>query len=147
MTSAPTCVCCAKPMADTAYACSNCAYRTGDQLHEIADMTPAARDVAHGFARRGTGGASGKPGSRLPFDTMATEKLDKVQARLSTWVGEIAHARSRPIPAPRHLGDDPIIMWARWIAGHVEWIRKTDDAERFVIEIGECASVVRGEAR
>jgi len=134
-------------MPDQAYACSGCAYRAGDQLHEIADMAPAARDVAHGFARRGTNGASGKPGSRLPFDTMSTEKLDKIQARLSTWVGEIAHGRNRPIPAPRHLGDDPIILWARWLAGHVEWIRKTDDAERFLIEVGECASVLRGVAR
>ena len=37
-------------------------------LAEIADMAPAARDVAQRQARRGTGaGASGKPGSSLPI--------------------------------------------------------------------------------
>lgn len=134
-------------MPDQAYACSSCAYRAGDQLHEIADMASAARDVAHGFARRGGGGGSGKPGSSLPFDLGATSKLDHVQARLSTWVGEIAHARGRPIPAPRHLGDDPVVLWARWLAGHVEWLRHTDDAERFLTEVDECLRTVRGIAR
>lgn len=141
------CVRCERPMADQAYACVTCAYRAGDQLHEIADMTPAARDIARNLARNGSRGASGKPGSRLPFDTMATQKLNQIQARLSTWVDKIAHARTRPIPAPRHLGDDPIALWARWLAGHVEWIRRTDDAERFLAEVGECVSVMRGVAR
>jgi hypothetical protein len=141
------CVRCGRPTPD-GYACSSCAYRAGDQLHDIADMAPAARDVAHGLSRRAGGsGGSGKPGSRLPFDLGATSKLDHVQNRLSTWVGEIAHGRSRPIPASRHLGDDPIVLWARWLAGHVEWIRHTDDAERFLIEVDECARVVRGLAR
>jgi hypothetical protein len=142
-----TCARCTRPMPDQAYACSSCAYRAGDQLHEIADMAPAARDVAHGFARRGTGGASGKPGSSLPFDLGATSKLDHVQARLSTWVGEVAYARNRPIPAPRYLGDDPVVLWARWLAGHVEWLRHTDDAERFLIEVDECMRAVRSVTR
>lgn len=141
------CIRCARPMADQAYCCSNCAYRAGDQLHEIADLCPPARDVAHGFTRHGDSSASGKPGSRMPLNTMATQKLDQIQARLSTWVGEIAHGRGRPIPAPRHLGDDPIVLWARWLAGHVEWMRKTDDAERFLIEVDECVRVIRGVVR
>jgi hypothetical protein len=141
------CVRCDRPTPD-GYACSSCAYRAGDQLHELADMAPAARDVAHGLSRRAGGsGGSGKPGSRLPFDLGATSKLDHVQNRLSTWVGEVAHGRSRPIPAPRHLDDDPIVLWARWLAGHVEWLRHTDDAERFLIEVDECLRAVRSIAR
>lgn len=144
--SDPICVRCARPTLD-GYACSPCAYRAGDWLHEIADLTPPARDVAHGFTRHGDSSASGKPGSRMLLNTMATQKLDQIQARLSTWVGEIAHGRNRPIPAPRHLGDDPIVLWARWLAGHVEWMRKTDDAERFLIEVDECVRVIRGVVR
>jgi hypothetical protein len=141
------CVRCDRPTPD-GYACSSCAYRAGDQLHELADMAPAARDVAHGLSRRAGGsGGSGKPGSRLPLDLGATSKLDHVQSRLSTWVGEVAHGRSRPIPAPRHLGDDPIVLWARWLSGHVEWVRKTDDAERFLTEVDECLRAVRSIAR
>jgi hypothetical protein len=141
------CVRCDRPTPD-GYACSSCAYRAGDQLHELADMAPAARDVAHGLSRRAGGsGGSGKPGSRLPFDLGATSKLDAVQNRLSTWVGEVAHGRSRPIPAPRHLDDDPIVLWARWLAGHVEWIRHTDDADRFLTEVDECLRAVRSIAR
>lgn len=88
---------CGRPTPD-GYACSSCAYRAGDQLHEIADMAPAARDVAHGFARRGSGGGSGKPGSSLPFDLGATAKLDAVQAELTTWARHIAETRGVPLP-------------------------------------------------
>jgi hypothetical protein len=91
------CVSCGRPTPD-GYACSSCAYRAGDQLHELADMVGAARDIAHGFAHRGTGGSSGKPGSRLPLDLGATAKLDAVQAELTTWARHISETRGVPLP-------------------------------------------------
>jgi hypothetical protein len=91
------CVRCGRPTAD-GYACSGCAYRAGDQLHEIADMAPAARDVAHRTSRRGGGGASGKPGSSLPLDLGATSKLDAVEAELTTWARHISETRGVPLP-------------------------------------------------
>ena len=133
-------------MADTAYACSTCAYRAGDQLHEIADMAPAARDVAHGFARRGGGAASGKPGSSLPFDLTATSKLDAVQNELGTWVRHIVEQRG---VYPAHLppGFDVIPHSALFLAGHVEWIRHRQEADEFLDAVDACLRVVRGLAR
>lgn len=92
------CVRCGRPTPD-GYACANCAYRAGDQLHETADMAPAARDVAHRTSRRGGGGGgSGKPGSSLPLDLGATAKLDAVLAELTTWARHIAETRGVPLP-------------------------------------------------
>jgi hypothetical protein len=86
-------------MPDQAYACSGCAYRAGDQLHDIADMADAARDVAHGLSTRSGGSnGSGKPGSRLPLDLAATSKLDAVENTLSTWARHIAETRGVPLP-------------------------------------------------
>lgn len=94
-----TCVRCGRPMPDQAYACSACAYRAGDQLHDIADMTDAARDVAHGLSTRSGGSsASGKPGSRLPLDLAATSKLDAVENTLLGWCRVISEERGVPLP-------------------------------------------------
>jgi hypothetical protein len=62
----PTCVCCERPTAD-GYGCAACTRRAGDQLATIADMTPAARDIAHGQARHGTAGGGDVEG-RLVLD-------------------------------------------------------------------------------
>jgi hypothetical protein len=84
-------------MPDQAYACSGCAFRAGDQLHTIADMTDAARDVAQGRARRGSSGSSSAEG-RLPLNLGATQRLDAVQNALSTWARHIAETRGVPLP-------------------------------------------------
>ncbi len=144
--SAPTCVCCARPMADTAYACSPCAYRAGGQFHEIADMTPAARDVAHGMARSGPGAAgSGEP--RLPLNLGATQRLDAVQGILGGWARHVAETRGIPAPAPQHLGEDTIEVAAQFLAGHVEWIRHRSEVGEFLDDVAACARIVAGIAR
>jgi hypothetical protein len=97
--TAPTCACCGKPLADGAYACTHCAItKPGHQLRDIADMVPAARDIAHGLSSRAGGTSAGKPGSRLPFDLGATARLDAVQASLTTWARHIAETRGVPLP-------------------------------------------------
>lgn len=96
--STPLCVCCSRPTAD-GYACVTCGItKPGEQLRAIADMTQAARDVAHGISRRGGGGAGGKPGSRLPLDLGATSRLDAVQSSLTTWARLIADERGFELP-------------------------------------------------
>jgi hypothetical protein len=99
VTSAPTCVRCGRPMADSAYACPAETTRAAEQLGQIGDMLPAARDVAHGLSRRAGGGnTAGKPGSRLPFDLGATSRLDKVQNQLTTWARHVSETRGVPLP-------------------------------------------------
>jgi hypothetical protein len=81
-------------MADQAYACATCANRAAEQLRQVVDMLPAARDVAHGLSRRGGGGnASGKPGSQIPIDLTAMAKLDSVQNALVGWARVISEQR------------------------------------------------------
>jgi hypothetical protein len=98
VTSAPTCVRCGRPMADSAYACTAETTRAAEQLGQIGDMLPAARDVAHGLSRRAGGSATGKPGSRLPLDLGATSRLDKVQNQLTTWARHVSETRGVPLP-------------------------------------------------
>lgn len=96
---AAECVRCARPMADQAYACTPCANWAAEQLRQLVDMLPAARDVAHGLSRRGGGGnASGKPGSQIPIDLTAMAKLDAVQGELTTLARHIAETRGVTLP-------------------------------------------------
>lgn len=98
--SDPICVRCGRPLADGAFACDRCAYRAGDQLHELADMADAARDIAHGLSsRQGGSGGAGKPGSRLPLDLAATARLDAVLGELSGWARHIAETRGIEVPS------------------------------------------------
>lgn len=96
--SAPTCVRCGRPTPDGC-ACSGCVAKARAQLAEIADLTPAARDVATRQNRRsGSGGGSGKPGSRLPLDLTATAKLDGIANALIGWVRHISETRGVRLP-------------------------------------------------
>jgi hypothetical protein len=141
-----TCVRCERPMPDQAYACGNCAHRAGDQLFGIVDTAPAARDVAHGFARRG-GGTGGSSEGRLILNLAATQRLDSVQGSLTTWVRHIAAERGLPLPAPQHLGDDALVVAARWLAGHTEWMRHRREVGEFLEDVGACSRVVAGIVR
>jgi hypothetical protein len=137
------CVRCGRPMADQAYACSSCAYRAGDQLHAIVDITPAARDIAHGFARRGRGsGGSTEP--RLLLNLGATQRLDSVQGSLTTWVRHVMAERGILGPG---IAGDPLVAAARWLAGHVEWWRHRREVDEFLADVEACARVVSGLAR
>jgi hypothetical protein len=142
--SDPLCVRCGRPT--DGYACSGCAYRAGDQLHETSDTAPAARDVAHGLSTRSGGSsASGKPGSRLPLDLAATARLDAVEGDQAGWVRITIEERGGSIYFPP--GEDRISVQARWLAGHVDWWRHRPAADEFLSAVDACLRVVRGLAR
>jgi hypothetical protein len=146
-------------MPDQAYACTRCAHRargqligdpTDERIIAIADATPAARDIAQGQSRHGTSSSSGKPGSRLPFDTANTQKLNRVEyVLIEKWVKPIARERGYAgvIYDAAKRGNDPIVIAATWLAGQVEWIRHRKNAADFLAAIDECTRVVRGIAR
>jgi hypothetical protein len=142
--SDPLCVRCGRPT--DGYACTSCAYRAGDQLHETSDTAPAARDVAHGLSTRSGGSsASGKPGSRLPLDLAATARLDAVEGDQAGWVRITIEERGGSIYFPP--GEDRISVQARWLAGHVDWWRHRPAADEFLNAVDACLRVVRGLAR
>lgn len=140
------CVRCEREMTDTAYACTRCGVdKPRGWLEEIADMTPAARDIAYGLSSHSGGGASGKPGSRMPLDLTATAKLDAVQGQVTTWARHVAEERSgRPLA---HAGEDPIVHAARYLEANLEWFRHRAEVEEFLTDVEACARVLRGIAR
>lgn len=129
--TANDCVRCNRPTPD-GYACPACAYRAGDQLHEIASHTGAARDVASGQAQRGSGGGSGKPGSRPPGDVGAMELLGEVQNDLVGWVRHIASERGGLTQRP---GSDLIVHAARYLQANVEWMRHRPEVDEFLGDV------------
>lgn len=140
----PTCICCERPTAD-GYACTSCTRRAGDQLTTIVDMTPAARDVAQRQTRRGPGGGGSE--QALPLNLGATQRLDEVQNKLTTWARHIAETRHG---ATWVWTDEPIIEAAQWLrgpGGHLEWLRHRQEVDEALADIAACARIVRGIAR
>jgi len=162
--TASECVRCQRPTPD-GYACHPCSRLAAAWLAEIADMVPAARDVAQRQARRGTGGAAtGKPGSSLPIDLGATARLDAVQGQLGTWVRHVAEergvnraeinargltglSRSPEWVDPLQGLTDDLSGLALWLADHCEWMRHRREVDEWLTDVEACARVVRGIAR
>lgn len=142
----PTCFRCARPLADGSYCCDRCAAQTAQKLAEIAEVAPAARDVANGLSRSSQGGATGKPGSRLPLDLTAMAKLDGVQNTLTGWARLVAEERGRGIPVA-YAPDDQVVRCANWLTEQVEWIRHRDFADEFLTDVEACRRIVRGIVR
>ena len=98
--TAPLCVRCSRPTPDGS-ACPGCMARAGRQLTgdprddtfvSLLDALPAARDVAHGQARRG-GAGGGPAGPGVPLDPDAVDRLDAVGNTLGTWARLVAEER------------------------------------------------------
>lgn len=148
--TAATCLCgCGRPLTD-GFVTSACMGRVGEQLRQIADMVPAARDVAHGLSRRGGGSATGKPGSRLPLDLGATARLDAVQNQLVGWARHVAEERGAQFVATALEGRtpmDPIAEACSWLLGQMEWWRHRLEVDAYLADVDACARVVAGIAR
>lgn len=141
------CVRCGGEVDGTAYVDTRCTDRARAQLAEIADMVGAARDIATGQARHsGSGGGSGKPGSRLPLDLAATAKLDGVTAALGSWLRLVVAERGTDTADVSHWGD-PIEGIAVKLGNHMEWLRHQRFADEFLTDVEAAARVVRGLAR
>jgi hypothetical protein len=113
MTSENLCVRCGRPTPD-GNACADETRKAAEQLRQLVDMLPAARDVAHGLSRRGgSGSTTGKPGSQIPIDLTAMAKLDAVQHELSGLVRLIAEERGVGYPVA-YAPDDQIARHCGW---------------------------------
>jgi hypothetical protein len=92
MTAALCVACQDRPTDGVAYACTRCSTRAAGQLRDIADLTPAARDVAHGQTRRGPS-VAGASGHGLELNLRAQAILDSVQNTLTSWARHVAAER------------------------------------------------------
>ncbi|MCX5066920.1 hypothetical protein OOJ91_13795 [Micromonospora lupini] len=136
------CAHCGRPQPDTAHACQACTDRAYRDLHDLADATPAARDVATGQARHTTGAGGGSHEGRIPLDLGATAKLDAVQNEITTWARVVADNRHHDQP----IGPDLLIAAARWLAGHLDFIRRQPYAVEAYRGFRAAAAIVRGVA-
>lgn len=144
------CVRCSRPTPD-GYADVHCRDRAAGQLASIIDLTPSARSVAYGLARRGEGASSGKPGSRSPGNDDAMDALDEIQNLLTTLARDIAEMRGAQFTSAAFEGHrvaDPLIEASSWLGGQLEWVRHAvDGTEPYAIrafsEIAECAARMR----
>lgn len=98
------CVRCGRPTPDGS-ACVSCTDRArrllvGDPRDDtrpgITDAAPAARAVAYGLTRNGSGRGGAGPG--IPLDPDALERLHAVQNTLTTWARLISEERGVPLP-------------------------------------------------
>jgi hypothetical protein len=147
--SASTCLRCGRPTPDGVVCVAETA-KASAQLAEIRDMLPAARDIATGQARHGSGGGSGKPGSRLPFDLGATARLDAIQNELTTWARHIAGERGSQFASTAFEGrgaPDPLAEACSWLGGQMEWLRHRDEVDEFLTDVDAAARVMRGLVR
>lgn len=136
----PTCTVCDRPV-DTpaAYACATCATTARRQLDDIADTTPAARDVAAGTSRRGAP-TRGHGEPRLPINLAAGARLDATQAAITTWARHVAEERGIRPPA----GVDPLATAARWLGDHLDWLRHRQEVTEAYRDIAAARRVVVG---
>lgn len=94
-------------------------------LLDIDGLTAPARLVASGLVRRGMATSSGKPGSRPPINTEATDALDEIQNAITTIARDIAETRN--LIGPR--GADPLRQAATWLCGQMDWLRLAVDEQ------------------
>lgn len=135
------------------HACDVCVGRAAARLETLIELTPDARLVASGLVRRGSGGNSGKPGSRPPINDGAMDAMDEIQNAITTIARDIAETRGLQIDSAAY-GDlspvDPLTRAAKWLTGQLDWLRHaTDDqGEAYAVgvfaELGENAARIRG---
>lgn len=143
--TAPTCVVCSRPMADTAYACSTCARGLAETLRTAAGHAEDAWTVIARQARMGTAGGARRPD---PEPAAAVEELERNPVTAFGWQASIERppvGALRPEPTPADLGaldrlhavENTITTWARdlgadvtglaaacaWLAEHVDTLR------------------------
>jgi hypothetical protein len=134
-----SCVRCGRPTPD-GYACSPCSGIAGKQLASIAELTSAARDVAHGQSRRGPT-IAGTNEHGIELNLSAQERLDQIENELWTSAREVAEERYGTVWAP---AVDPLAEAARWLAGQVEWKRHREDVDEFMALVDASARLLYG---
>lgn len=148
-----TCTVCDRNAVDSpaAYACAACTSTAQRALADIADATPAARDVAARASRRGAP-IRGHGDARLPINLAAVARLDAIQAALTTWARHIAEERGIQPPSAAVDGrtgagsGDPLQTAARWLTGHLDWLRHRPEAAEAYRDIAAARRVIHGIA-
>lgn len=167
MTRQPECDRCGQPVADLAYVCARCgeALRRG-LLRLAAYAGEMLVDVAK-QARHRALVAAGRPEPPLPYNPDAAARAWSVGNVVTTWAVHVSDHRGAPTPPAarpqagplcragygcRHGSCDairtravehPIGRAARWLAGHVDWLRHRPEAQEAFDELLDATEVAR----
>lgn len=137
MTTA-ACDLCTSPVADLAHICPACTRPLADDLADIPDLDHELDITVSRRARIGAGGGGGRGNEKpLPANLDADQHGRHLKQTLTSWARLISDQRGLPHPL------DGLAPTARWMAGHIEWLRHHPAAGDAVTEIREAVHQVR----
>jgi hypothetical protein len=102
----PTCELCSRPLPDTAYVCSTCATKVGEDLERIVDYAPEVENAVLKLVRYGASG-QGSGERPVPFDDKRAERAAAVGNTVATWARHVSESRGVQIP---RLPDKPVVL-------------------------------------
>lgn len=135
------CSVCGRPVADQAYLCQ----RDAEWLaRDLGDVPALEVDLEVTLTRQDrigdrSGGAVRRAVEPLPFSPVASEAGWVLANTLSTWARHVAEERG--VPGPH--GSPAASIAARWLLGHVEWLRHRPEAAEALDEIRAAVGGVR----
>lgn len=153
---------CNRPVADNAYACVSCARQLREALKTIAELSGDLQNaVTRQTAMGGASVARSTADKPPPFDPKASELAGRLRNTVTTWVRHITNERGQTWPEMPIVG--PVCSWgactahssctairwsrrvrtlgetARWLSGHLEWIRHRAEVPEIVDEFSRLA--------
>lgn len=128
----PTCERCARPMPDTAYCCGICADQLARELTAAADLMPELITTVARLDRIGQEGR-GSGENPLPVNLEAAEAEAAITNTFTTWARHVSGERGKDIDS------DP----ARWLAGHLGWLRYRQEATEAFDELTYACRLLR----
>lgn len=137
MTTA-ACDMCTSPVADLAHICTRCTRPLAVDLADIPELDHELDITVSRRARIGAGGGGGRGNEKpLPVNLDADQHGRQLKQTLTSWAHLIADQRGIPRPL------DGLTPAARWMVGHIEWLRHHPAAGDAVTEIREAVHQVR----
>lgn len=135
----PTCTIdwCDKPVVE-GHVCTDCSRRLERALGDIPALTEELDTVLTKQARYADAEARGGSEKALPFNPAASELGWVLRNTLATWCRLIADERGKGLP-----GNDTPPAMARWLLGHVEWLRHHRAGHEAVEEITSVVKQIR----
>lgn len=135
------CAACGRPVADQAYLCQRDADWLARDLGDVPALEVELEVTVTRQDRIGdrSGGGARRAVEPLPYSPVAAEAGWVLANTLTTWARHVAEERGAPAPH----GQPAASVAARWLLGHVEWLRHRPEAAEALDEIRAAIAGVR----
>lgn len=80
--------------------------------------------------------------TRLPINLAAAERAATAFGALTTWARVVENDRGEPVPEPRR-GEHPAAVAARYLTGHLTWIRSQRFAAEALADLRSAGGAIR----